>query len=102
MPPPWNATSVRAPQDSNVPGTLSMANTGRPNSGGSQFFLNVNNNANLDWFSGGPSKHPVFAKITDGYDVAVAISKVKTVRDNPVKPIKMNSITITGLPTDEL
>merc|ERR1711935_949412 len=38
-------------KDSNAPGTLSMANTGRPNSGGSQFFLNVQNNANLDWFS---------------------------------------------------
>ena len=89
-------------QDTNAPGTLSMANTGRPNSGGSQFFLNVNNNANLDWFSGGQSKHPVFGKVTEGYDVAVAISKVKTVRDNPVKPIKMNSITVSGLPSDEL
>ena len=26
---------------SNEPGTLSMANTGQPNSGGSQFFMNV-------------------------------------------------------------
>jgi cyclophilin family peptidyl-prolyl cis-trans isomerase len=88
-------------KDSNVPGTLSMANTGRPNSGGSQFFLNVANNANLDWFSGGASKHPVFGKVTDGMDVALAISKVKTSRDNPVVPIMMNSITITGLDKDE-
>ncbi|CAJ1348756.1 unnamed protein product [Effrenium voratum] len=28
-------------QDSNVKGTLSMANTGQPNSGGSQFFINA-------------------------------------------------------------
>ena len=35
-------------RDSNSPGTLFMANTGRPNSGGSQFFLNVNDNANLN------------------------------------------------------
>ena len=75
-----------------------MANTGQPNSGGSQFFLNVANNANLDWFSGGPSKHPVFGKVTSGMDVANAISKVKTQRDNPVTPIKMLSITIEGLP----
>merc|ERR1712110_651349 len=34
-------------KDTNAPGTLSMANTGQPNSGGSQFFLNVNNNSNL-------------------------------------------------------
>jgi len=84
-------------KDSNEVGTLSMANTGRPNSGGSQFFMNVAHNSNLDWFSGGQSKHPVFAKITDGMDIAHKISKVKTSSDNPVKPIKMNSITITGV-----
>merc|ERR1719316_2613973 len=28
-------------KDTNEPGTLSMANTGQPNSGGSQFFINV-------------------------------------------------------------
>jgi len=89
-------------KDSNVPGTLSMANTGRPNTGGSQFFLNVASNTNLDWFSPGNSKHPVFGKISDGYDVVVAISKVKTRSDNPVVPIKMNSVTITGLDPGEL
>ena len=81
---------------SNKPGTLSMANTGQPNSGGSQFFLNVADNSNLDWFTGGQSKHPVFGKITEGYDVVYAISKVKTTDDNPDVPIKMNSITIVG------
>jgi cyclophilin family peptidyl-prolyl cis-trans isomerase len=74
-----------------------MANTGRPNSGGRQFFLNVADNRNLDWFSPGASKHPVFGKITDGMDIAHKISKVKTSNDNPVKPIKSNSITITGI-----
>lgn len=85
-------------KDSNVPGTLSMANTGQKDSGGSQFFLNVANNRNLDWFSGGSSKHPVFGKVTEGYDVLVAISQVATDQDNPITPIKMNSITIKGLP----
>merc|ERR1712227_105223 len=70
-------------KDSNVPGSLSMANTGRPNSGGSQFFLNVAHNSNLDWFSGGPSKHPVFGKVLTGMDVVEKISKVKTQADNP-------------------
>merc|ERR1711865_490018 len=84
-------------KDSNAPGTLSMANTGQKNSGGSQFFLNVANNANLDWFSGGQSKHPVFDKVVEGMDIATKISKVKTVRDNPVEPIKMLKITIEGL-----
>merc|ERR1711933_515480 len=84
-------------KDSNTPGTLSMANTGSPNTGGSQFFINVANNKNLDWFSPGASKHPVFGKITSGMDVAVKISKVKTRDDNPVNPIKMKRITISGI-----
>merc|ERR1711879_184004 len=83
-------------KDTNAPGTLSMANCGQPNTGGSQFFMNVNNNANLDWFSPGPSKHPVFGKITAGYDICEAISKVRTRDDNPVQPIKMIKITISG------
>ena len=44
---------------SNLPGTLSMANTGSPNSGGSQFFMNTHHNDFLDWFTPGESKHPV-------------------------------------------
>merc|ERR1712048_644581 len=84
-------------KDTNGPGTLSMANTGQKDTGGSQFFINVADNRNLDWFSGGPSKHPVFGKVVEGYDVVVAISKVPTQDDNPLTPIKMNSITIEGL-----
>merc|ERR1719478_1574659 len=82
-------------RDTNAPGTLSMANPGSPNTGGSQFFLNVADNRNLDWFSPGQSKHPVFGKITRGMDVVTKISKVKTRSDNPVVPIRMNSITIS-------
>src|ERR1044071_6578283 len=37
-----------AHQLSNEPGTLSMANTGRPNSGGAQFFINTVHNDRLD------------------------------------------------------
>merc|ERR1712167_496772 len=84
-------------RDTNAPGTLSMANTGQPNSGGSQFFLNVADNRNLDWFSPGASKHPVFGKITSGMDVVNKISKVRTRDDNPVEPIRMNKITIEGI-----
>eukprot|EP00450_Noctiluca_scintillans_P005177 CAMPEP_0194483924 /NCGR_PEP_ID=MMETSP0253-20130528/5419_1 /TAXON_ID=2966 /ORGANISM="Noctiluca scintillans" /LENGTH=186 /DNA_ID=CAMNT_0039323655 /DNA_START=63 /DNA_END=623 /DNA_ORIENTATION=- len=84
-------------RDTNAPGTLSCANTGRPNTNGSQFFINVANNSNLDWFSPGASKHPVFGKVTKGYDVAVAISQVPTRSDRPVTPVKMNSITVQGI-----
>eukprot|EP00994_Dinema_validum_P004152 NODE_2192_length_748_cov_93.138770_g1766_i0.p1 GENE.NODE_2192_length_748_cov_93.138770_g1766_i0~~NODE_2192_length_748_cov_93.138770_g1766_i0.p1 ORF type:complete len:211 (+),score=56.65 NODE_2192_length_748_cov_93.138770_g1766_i0:73-633(+) len=84
-------------RDSNVPGSLSMANTGAPNSGGSQFFINVANNSMLDWFTGGQSKHPVFGKIIDGMPIVEKISKVRTKDDNPITPIMMKSITIQGL-----
>ena len=81
---------------SNEPGTLSMANTGSPNSGGSQFFMNTVHNAFLDWFSPGESKHPVFGKCVDdaSYKVMVAISKTKTRDDCPLVPVKMNSVTV--------
>eukprot|EP01041_Mallomonas_annulata_P006268 gene6268-12688_t len=52
------------PKLSNEPGTLSMANTGQPNSGGSQFFINTVHNSFLDFFDKStPSQHPVFGKI---------------------------------------
>lgn len=80
---------------SNEPGTLSMANTGRPNSGGSQFFINTVHNAYLDWFSPGPSKHPVFGKVIDGIDVIKAIETTPTgAGDRPVTPVQMIKVTV--------
>ena len=49
---------------SNEPMTISMANTGQPNSGGSQIFINTKHNSFLDYFdTSTPSKHPVFGKV---------------------------------------
>jgi cyclophilin family peptidyl-prolyl cis-trans isomerase len=80
---------------SNEPGTLSMANTGRPNSGSCQFFINTVHNSYLDWFTPGPSKHPVFAKITSGLDVVKKIEATPTdSRDRPKTPVQMVSVTI--------
>jgi len=81
---------------SNEIGTLSMANTGRPNSGGSQFFINTKHNSFLDWFdTSTPSKHPVFGRVTEGYDIVVNISKARrSPRDRPLTPIQVRSITI--------
>ncbi len=79
---------------SNEPGTLSMANAG-PNSGSCQFFINTVHNRYLDFFSPGPSKHPVFGKVTSGMDVVNAINNVPTdPNDRPVTPVKMIRITI--------
>lgn len=80
---------------SNEPGTLSMANTGRPNSGGSQFFINTAHNHYLDWFTPGPSKHPVFGKVIEGLDVIRAIESTPTAAgDRPATPVRMEHITI--------
>ena len=62
-------------------GTISMANAG-PNTGGSQFFINLVNNNFLD------GKHPVFGKVVEGMDVIDKIAKVKTdSRDRPVQNV---------------
>ena len=96
--PPHGTIKDEHPKDakiSNEPGTLSMANTGQPNSGGSQFFINTVHNSYLDWFSSGPSKHPVFGKVVEGMDVVSKIGTCKTgMGDRPVEPIKVNSITV--------
>ncbi len=52
-------------------GTIAMANAG-PDTGGSQFFINLVNNNYLD------KKHPVFGKVVEGMGVADAIAKVPT------------------------
>jgi len=80
---------------SNEPMTLSMANTGQPHSGSCQFFINTVHNDYLDWFTPGPSKHPVFGRVIAGMDVVTKIEKTRTGRgDRPVTPIRMNSVTV--------
>ncbi len=73
-----------------------MANTGQPNSGGSQFFVNTVHNSFLDWFDKStPSQHPVFGKVVSGMDIVNKIGKVQCDRnDKPVKPVVMTSVTI--------
>lgn len=61
----------------NARGTISMANAG-PNTGGSQFFINVVDNLRLD------PKHPAFGKVVAGMDVVDAISRTPTdAKDRP-------------------
>lgn len=67
----------------NARGTLSMANAG-PNTGGSQFFINLVNNNYLD------KMHPVFGKVVEGMDVVDSIGKLKTDRqDRPKNEVKI-------------
>ncbi len=87
---------VADPLLSNVRGTIAMANTGQPNSGGSQFFINTVDNTGLD-FDKPPmsSSHPVFGRVIDGMDIVDKIGAVETgARDLPVSPVIIESITI--------
>lgn len=69
--------------DQNNRGTISMANAG-PNTGSSQFFINLVNNNFLD------GKHPVFGKVIEGMDVVDAIAKVQTdSNDKPIEEVKI-------------
>jgi cyclophilin family peptidyl-prolyl cis-trans isomerase len=80
---------------SNEPGTLSMANTGQPNSGSCQLFVNTQHNANLDFFTPGASRHPVFAKVVAGMDVVTKIETTPTGHgDRPKTPVQMVKVTV--------
>jgi peptidyl-prolyl cis-trans isomerase B (cyclophilin B) len=64
----------------NTRGTVAMARTSAPHSASSQFFINVVDNAFLNYSSPTPQGwgYAVFGEITDGMDVVDAIRKVPT------------------------
>lgn len=74
--------------NNNSRGTISMANAG-PNTGSSQFFINLVNNNFLD------TKHPVFGKVIEGMDVVDKIAKVQTdANDRPLQEVKIIKATV--------
>ena len=74
--------------DKNDRGTISMANAG-PNTGGSQFFINVADNNFLN------GKHPVFGKVVSGLEIVDEISNAQTdVSDRPIQEIKIIKATV--------
>lgn len=73
----------------NTRGTIAMANTGEPDTGSSQFFINVVDNNYLD------TKHSVFGTVISGMDVVDEISKVETnANDKPLTDVKITKAEI--------
>ena len=80
---------------SNLRGTIAMARTNNPNSATSQFFINVQNNRNLDSFGGG---YAVFGKVIEGMETVDKIRNIQTApkaghRNVPVDLVVINSAT---------
>lgn len=74
-----------------IRGALSMANTGFPNSGGSQFFI-VQADHGTPWLDG---KHAVFGFVYEGMDIIDEMAKSKKDgSDRPLEEIVMESIEI--------
>lgn len=80
---------------SNVQKSISMANSG-PNTGGSQFFINLVNNTYLDWDKPPyTSAHPVFGMVVDSFNIVQDIGNVAVNAQNrPIVPVVMDSLRI--------
>ena len=89
---------------SNQRGTIAMARTNDPHSATSQFFINVQDNMNLDYRGqGGPAGwgYAVFGRVTSGMDVVDDIRFVETTTvgpyaDVPVEPVLIETVEISG------
>lgn len=69
--------------NSNDRGTIAMANAG-PNTGSSQFFINLVDNNRLD------PKHPVFGRVIEGIQVVDNIANVDTdENDRPKQEVRI-------------
>lgn len=70
-------------------GVMSMANTGRPNTGGSQFFVTLDA---TPWLDG---RHAVFGRLIEGEEVLRSIGSVATdSNDKPIISVVIKSVKV--------
>lgn len=85
----------------NDTGWLAMARTSNPNSATAQFFINVVDNASLNYPQPDGHGYAVFGKVVRGMDVVNKIRDVPTKRngpfaDVPTTPVTIESVTLAG------
>ncbi len=85
----------------NVVGSVAMARTPDPHSASSQFFINVNDNAFLNFQNETPNGYGycVFAEVVEGMEVVNTIKDVKTGsagfhQDVPVEDVVIESVSV--------
>ena len=86
----------RCSRRSNAKYTLSAANAG-PRSTGSQFFVNLADNDELDWFSGDGednSQHVVFGRLLDGAETIEKIHGAPRRDEVPTTPVKILAVAV--------
>lgn len=80
----------------NSRGTIAMARTGDPNSASAQFFINVKDNAFLDFRA--PTMqgygYVAFGRVTQGMDVVDQIKSVSTGRNGPFTDVPRTPVVI--------
>ena len=84
----------------NLRGTIAMARTDAFDSATSQFYINVVDNASLNYANAANPGYAVFGKVTSGLDVLDAIKAVTTgtqagMTDVPVTDVTVTSIVVT-------
>lgn len=87
----------------NVRGTVAMARQRAPDTATSQFYINLSDNAALDYGANGPDVpgYTVFARVTQGLDVIDAIAKSPVGNQGrfanvPKTPIRITSVQVKG------
>ena len=84
---------------SNKPYTLAMARTSDPNSASSQFFINVNDNAGLDYPGQDGTGYTVFGRVVQGQETVdkikgVMVDDMRGMQNVPVTPVVIQSATL--------
>lgn len=93
---PGYSTEDEPNQLTNERGTLAMAKVSGANEFGSQFFINLTNNVDLDYNNPTPNKFYPFGKVTNGMDVVDAIANVPVSGSGkPNTPVSILSVTIS-------